>query len=171
MSIFKIDADHFEWIGGVKDDPEDLCLHGHVTVQIGNTVLEDTGTVSATALYLLKTLTEDKIMADYDIHMIPCCGHSIFANKELTSVIISGCNSGTDWSTVHNGDNIKLILRSGQEEVVPLADYKEEVFRFADKVESFYISCTPKHIPDNEIDRDGYITFWNEWHRRRNEFA
>ena len=37
-----------------------------VTVQFGDTVLEDTGTVSATALYLLKTLTNDKLMAEYD---------------------------------------------------------------------------------------------------------
>ena len=59
MGIFKIKADRFEWIGGVADDPQDLCLHGRVTVQFGDTVVEDTGTVSATALYLLKTLTED----------------------------------------------------------------------------------------------------------------
>lgn len=61
MGIFKIKADKFEWIGGAADDPQDLCLHGHVTVQFGDTTLEDTGTVSATALYLLKTLTEDII--------------------------------------------------------------------------------------------------------------
>ena len=71
MGIFKIKADKFEWIGGAADDPQDLCLHGHVTVQFGDTVLEDIGTVSATALYLLKTLTEDKVMAYHDIQMIP----------------------------------------------------------------------------------------------------
>ena len=66
MGVFRIKADNFEWIGGAADDPQDLCLHGHVTVQFGDTVLEDTGTVSATALYLLKTLTNDKLMAEYD---------------------------------------------------------------------------------------------------------
>lgn len=65
MGVFRIKADNFEWIGGAADDPQDLCLHGHVTVQFGDTVLEDTGTVSATALYLLKTLTNDKLMAEY----------------------------------------------------------------------------------------------------------
>ena len=54
MGIFKIKADKFEWIGGAADDPQDLCLHGLVSVQFGDTTLEDTGTVSATALYLLK---------------------------------------------------------------------------------------------------------------------
>ena len=62
MVIFKITADDLQWIGGAVDDPQDLCLHGHVTVQFGDTVLEDCGTISATALYLLKTLSEDKIM-------------------------------------------------------------------------------------------------------------
>ena len=57
MGIFKIDVNGFRWINGPEDDPQDLCLHGHVTVRIGDTVLEDDGTVSATALYLLKTLT------------------------------------------------------------------------------------------------------------------
>ena len=38
MGIFKVKADRFEWIGGVADDPQDLCLHGRVTVQFGDTV-------------------------------------------------------------------------------------------------------------------------------------
>lgn len=39
MGVFKIDVDQLEWLGGVKDDPQDLCLHGHVTVQIGENLL------------------------------------------------------------------------------------------------------------------------------------
>ena len=54
MGMFKIDAYDFEWITGAKDDPEDRCLHGRVVVRFGDTVIEDAGTVSATALYLLK---------------------------------------------------------------------------------------------------------------------
>ena len=96
MGVFKIKADKFEWIGGAADDPQDRCLHGHVTAQFGDTVLEDCGTVSATALYLLKTLSEDKIMKPYDIQMIPCCGHFLIANKDLTEVEISSCDTGTD---------------------------------------------------------------------------
>lgn len=37
MGTFKIKADRFEWIGGTADDPQDHCLHGHVTVQFGDT--------------------------------------------------------------------------------------------------------------------------------------
>ena len=169
MGIFKIKADKFEWIGGAADDPQDRCLHGHVTVQFGDTVLEDTGTVSATALYLLKTLTEDKVMARHDIQMIPCCGHFLIANNELTEVQISGCDTGTDWSTIHEGNTVRLFLPSGQEEVVTLREYRYAVLDFADSVKRFYDACIPKEIPEDEFDRNGYTAFWNEWQRRYNE--
>ncbi|MBQ9939821.1 MAG: hypothetical protein IJO96_09870, partial [Oscillospiraceae bacterium] len=87
--VFRIDVDGMQWIGGSADDPHDLCLHGHVKVQIGDTQLDDHGTVSSTALYLLKTLTENKIMSELDIQLIPCCGHTLFANNELTEVTVS----------------------------------------------------------------------------------
>lgn len=169
MGIFQIDAYGFEWIGGAQDDPEDLCLHGRVRVRFGDTVIEDAGTVSATALYLLKTLSEDKVMTPYDIQMIPCCGHTLIANKDLREVTISGCDKGTDWTTLHEGDTVRFLLPSGQEERVSLAAYREAVLRFADKAEAFYKACTPKKIPENEFDRDGYTAFWNEWRRRCNE--
>ena len=41
----------------------------------------------------------------------------------------------------------------------------------ADKVEAFYRSCRPKHIPKDEFARNGYIAFWNERHRRYTEAA
>ena len=169
MGVFKIKADHFEWIGGAADEPKDLCLHGHVTVQFGDTILEDHGTVSATALYLLKTLSENKIMAPYDIQMIPCCGHFLIANKELTNVMISGCDKGTDWSTIHEDNTVRLLLPSGQEEVVTLREYQYAVLDFAKSVKQFYDACTPKEIPEDAFDRNGYIAFWNEWPRRYHE--
>ena len=141
MGIFKIRADDFSWITGKEDDPTDRCLHGHVTVQIGQTVLEDDGTVSATALYLLKSLTEDKIMNDSCIQMIPCCGFFMLANPSLTEVTIIGCDSGTDWSVIHEDGRVKLVLESGETEYVDFADYQAEVFRFADSIENFYRSC------------------------------
>ena len=169
MGVFKIRADQFEWINGSKDDPQDLCLHGRVTVQFGDTILEDHGTVSATALYLLKTLTEDKLMQPYDIQMIPCCGYFLIANSDLTEVQISGCDTGTDWSTVHEGDSVRFILPTGQEEVVSRREYQYEVLDFAKSVKRYYDACTPKEIPEDEFDRNGYIAFWKEWHRRYNE--
>ena len=57
--MFKIDVKNLTWLSGAEDDPHDLCLHGHATAVIGGTVLEYTAAVSATALQLLKSLTEE----------------------------------------------------------------------------------------------------------------
>src|SRR5262249_57067175 len=52
---------NLRWIRGAADDPNDLCAHGQVQFRIGHQVLlgADRGedlTVSAAALYLLRTL-------------------------------------------------------------------------------------------------------------------
>ena len=114
MGIFQIEVESLTWIDGSADDPQDLCLHGHVRVQIGQRVLEDDATVSATALYLLKTLTEDKRMEPHSIQMLPCCGFFMIANKERTEVEIIGCDNGTDWSVIHQDGKIRLILPTGR---------------------------------------------------------
>lgn len=167
MDFFQIDADNFEWINGNKDDPEDLCLHGPVTVTIGNRKLAYDATVSASALYFLKTITEDHIINE-DNQMLPCCGHFLIPNKELTEVCISGCNKGIDWTVLHRDGWIEIILEDGETKFVDPDTYKKEVFAFADKVERFYLSCSPKKFPEDEFVINGYTAFWNEWHRRRN---
>ena len=166
MGVFHISVSDFEWIGGAKDDPQDLCLHGLVRAQFGETVLEKIGTVSATALYLLKTLTEDKIMSDQEIQMIPCCGHFYIAHEGLQEVTILGCDKGADWTTIHEGSTVRLRLPSGQEEQVSFPDYRREVLEFADTVKAFYDSCTPKELPKDAFSRNGYLAFWNEWNWR-----
>ena len=117
MGTFKIDVDEFSWIGGAEDDPSDRCLHGRVTVQIGQTVLQDVGTVSATALYLLKSLSEDKLMNDSSIQMIPCCGFFMIANPGLTEVSIIGCDTGTDWSVIHEDGPGQAGHRIGRDRI------------------------------------------------------
>ena len=42
---FSIYADNLTWINDNKDDPEDLCLHGHAVVIIGNHKLENLSTI------------------------------------------------------------------------------------------------------------------------------
>lgn len=155
-------------IDGTKDNPEDLFLHGHAVATIANKVLEYDATVSATALYLLKSLTENHIIYQ-DNQMLPCCGQTIIANKDLSNVLISGCPNGIDWSITHNGDIVVLEMEDGTKDYVSIEDYTAEVFRFADMIEDFYNACTPKVIPDEPFDRDGYTAFWNEWHNRRDK--
>lgn len=166
MGKFKIEADDLGWLGNLADDTEDLCLHGHAVVYIGDAVLEYDATVSATALYLLKTLTENHIIYEEN-QMLPCCGFTLIANDDLTNVDICGCPNGVDWSVIHEGDTVKLILENGTETRVSIDEYKKEVCRFADMIEAFYDSSKPKKMPQDEFDKNGYIAFWNEWHRRR----
>lgn len=110
MAGFQIDAERLEWINGDADDPRDLCLHGEATAVIGEECFTYYCTVSSTALYLLKSLTQDHLIGE---------------------------------------------------------DYRREVVRFADKIEAYYESCSPKIIGEDEYDRVAYTAFWNEWHRRR----
>ena len=166
MKKFQIAATKFYWINSEADDPEDLCLHGHVVVSIGDRHLEDDCTVSATALYLLKSLTEDHIAGE-DIQLLPCCGHFYVPDEGLENVIISGCDYGTDWTVTHSRDSVILTLEDGTAVAVPLEEYRQEVFRFADRVEGYYRQCAPKQLPEDAFTRDGYTAFWNEWHRRR----
>ncbi|NDO46790.1 hypothetical protein [Clostridium sp. MD294] len=166
--MFKIDVYNMHWLDELSNKEEDLCLHGHATTFIGTKKLEYDATVSATALYLLKSLTENHIINE-DNQMLPCCGFSLIADDKSENVIIVGCNNGIDWSIIHEGENIKLILEDDSETIVSLQEYKNEVFQFADKVEAFYKASPPRKLPKCEFDRNGYITFWKEWHRRRTE--
>ena len=68
----------------------------------------------------------------------------------------------------HEGEKVRLIIDSGKEEVISLEEYRGEVCKFADKIEAFYKNSLPKKIPEDEFDKNGYLAFWNEWHRRRN---
>ena len=165
---FRVDADDFYWIkDDGEDDPHDLCLHGHVFVKIGEEFYEYDASVSAAALYLIRTLTENHI-SPTDQPMLPCCGHSMFANDEPDTVTIIGCPNGIDWSVWHEGDNIRMVTGAGNETVIPLNDYIREVNIFTDKIESYYAKCVSKNLDEKEeYERNGYIAFWNEWHRRR----
>ncbi len=167
MGKFLIDATDLCWIDGSADNADDLCLHGHAIVYIGNERLEFDATVSATALYLLKTLTEEHIIHK-DNQMLPCCGHLYVPDDNLQNVTIIGCNNGVDWTVKHSGRDVILILESGTEITIPLEEYRQEVYKLADKIEDFYKLCSPKNVPSDEFERNGYIAFWNEWHRRRN---
>lgn len=74
--MFKIEVSNLLWINDSEDDPEDLCLHGYVVATIGTEKFKYHATVSATALYLLKSLTEDHIIF-MDNQMLPCCGFNV----------------------------------------------------------------------------------------------
>ena len=164
---FRIDAENLCWIkNDGADDPDDLCLHGHVFAKIGEEILEYDTTVSAAGLYLLRTLTENHIIHEHE-HILPCCGHWMMANEDLSSVNTGGCPNGVDWSVIHENGKIKLVTEAGRETLIGIDDYKQEVYAFADKIEDYYEKCPPKNMPSEEYERNGYTAFWNEWRRHR----
>lgn len=165
--MFTIHVTNLHWLSGSEED-EDLCLHGHAVAVIGEEQLEFDATVSATALYLLKSTREDHIRGA-GLQMLPCCGHFLIANEDLTRVEIVGCDYGIDWSVLHEGDGVRLVTESGGNVWVSMTDYRRTVFAFADEIERFYTESKPKKIPHDEFERNGYLAFWNEWRTLRQE--
>jgi len=167
--LFSIQYEGFEWLGGAADDPEDLCLHGMVSVRMGAESFAYLCCASASALRMLKTLTENHEVTNSGEQMLPCCGHGMIANEAMDTVSIIGCDNGIDWTVRHEDSEIRLITATGRQVVIDSALYRKEVLRFTDAVEVFYKSCSAKILPQDEIGRDGYQDFWNEWYRRRND--
>jgi hypothetical protein len=170
---FELKILDLHWIKN-EDDPTDLCAHGHVFVKIRDEVVADKDTldvtVSSTALYLMRTLSDNYKKDDYASQLLPCCGHFFMADEENDFVSIMGCPSGIDWTIIHTDDNrVKHITNSGQEAVIEKEVYSKIVKDFADQVEGFYKTSSPKTIPTDDFDRKGYLTFWKEWRRLRNE--
>lgn len=165
---------NLRWIQGVADDPKDLCAHGDVEFRIGNDELlgPTTGknlTVSAAALYLLRTLsvphTKDAPVGD---HLFPCCGFSMYDVAGQEDVFIWGCSNGDDFEVLHNDSGAGVVIRAadGREWSVGWPEWRAAVFGFADKVSEFYAACSPKE-PYEEEDAQGFRKFADEWLRRR----
>ncbi len=171
---FEIKLLDLHWINDV-DDPRDLCAHGHVFVKIGEEIVSDKDsldvTVSATALYLMRTLKDNYKKDDFASQLLPCCGHFFVPNDNNDFVNICGCLSGIDWTIQHTSNGkVKHLTENGQAVVIEFKDYQKIVLDFADKVEDFYKGSTPKELPNDEFDRKGYLTFWKEWRNLRDQW-
>ena len=166
MKLFTIDAADLGWLEG--SEATDLCLHGIGTAVIGERTLSYDCTVSSTALYLLKSLTEDHILNEDDNQMLPCCGHFLIPDGKGENVIISGCNCGEDWTIRHIDGAVELILEDGYTVTVPMDDYRREVLAFVQKIEGFY-NAHPRKLPKDKFEREGWLAFWKEWHRRKEQ--
>lgn len=168
---FEIKILDLYWIDGKKDNPDDLCLHGDVYLRIGDQILADkySCTVSSTGLYLLKSLEKNHIIEESSNQMLPCCGHFIVPDKHTDIVEIVGCYTGIDWTVIHSENNIKLITPIGKQVFIEPMLYRDAVYFFVDQIENFYKKSTPKNLPEDDFNKDGYIKFWNEWRYRRSK--
>jgi hypothetical protein len=120
---------------------------------------------------MLRTLSEDHTVEESMLgqQMLPCCGFNMYAEESLENVYISGCSYGIDYAVHHKEDAVVIATEAGNQYAVSISDYRREALKFARQVEAFYNQCSPRTLPDNDPDRNGYIAFWNEWKRRMAE--
>lgn len=159
------------WIDKDINNKADLCAHGRVFVKIGDEVVSDKNSLdislSTAALYLMRTIKNDYKKGDYPSQLLPCCGNFMVADPKTSSVSIYGCPNGIDWAITHVGDKVKHVSEGGQEALVDKDVYKKIVLDFADQVEDFYKKSLPRTMPKNNLDKEGYLMFWEEWRSLR----
>jgi len=154
---------NLHWIDSIGD-AQDLCAHSGVDFRIGDSILvkprDGDWTVSASALYLLRTLsqphTKQQPITEY---LFPCCGNGIFEIEGQDDVQIVGCNSGID-------DEVILTCEDGTQHRIARSDWTKAVCEFSDSVQAFYVASPPKE-PEDEWDQRSFRKFLSEWSRRR----
>jgi hypothetical protein len=149
-----------------SDDSYDLCVHSPVRFEIDSHVLirpeDGDWAVSTSALYLLRTLTDDRAMrhGDFDDQVFPHCGH-VFAQNGDDPVFFIGCSTGIDLASQRVECSVRLQLSNGAEAKAPMAEWREAVIAFARTVNSFYEGSTPK-IAEDPSDASAFVAFTRE---------
>jgi hypothetical protein len=168
MSVIELRNPH--WLPKVKPE-HDLCAHGGVKICVNEIVISDgtdtEWTVSASALYLLRTIKQDHTK-EHPVceNLIPHCGFAMFAPSKGDDVIIIECPNGINFEVKHIDDEVVLINQKNEQMKITTGEWKQAVFQFADAVENFYQSSQPKQ-PERDDNHEGYKAFWAEWKRRR----
>lgn len=156
------------------EDQADLCSHGELFLKIGDEILSDSKSgswcLSASGLYLLRTVKQDYSMGDFDNYLVPCCGHIMIPNGEKDYVLICGCNNGIDWNVKHKNGKVEFITEKGIKTIIPIEFYVNQVIEFTDQIEQFYGDPKAKEVPKDDFDRNGFSQFWIEWSNLKAEF-
>jgi hypothetical protein len=165
---------NLRWVGGAADDPHDHCAHGEVVFSVGGDLLLGPGqhkdlTVSAAALYLLRTLSRPHTRAaPVGDHLFPCCGFALSDLPGEEDVVLCGCPGGEDFEVLHEVSGVGAVIRTpdGRAWRVPWTAWRSAVFAFADEVSDFYACCSPK-VPADDEEARALRKFAAEWGRRR----
>ncbi len=141
--MFKLEILDKYWLPGQPEET-DLCLHGEVRVHIGAHVLQDEVSLSAAALHLLRTVKDNHEPDEY-AKLFPTDGFCWTPWGDPYPIYLGGCpNGGIDGSVLHEDGGVRIELENLQEVRVALADYRTEVFRFADEVEGAFGTANPR---------------------------
>ena len=159
----------------MEDDPTDQCAHGKVVFTIDSIPFatgddaEDV-TVSAAALFLLRTITHDHTAANpvaEASQLFPHCGFTALPHSGRFPTVVFGCNVGVDVDVIHSADMVTIRAASGQQATVTAAEWVDAVVEFVDEVQAFY-DASPVRVPYTEgPDDEGWLAFWQEWSDRR----
>ena len=164
-----LSADNLKWLNTDDDSPGDLCAHSTVRFSIDGLDIvtpEDEWTVSASAIYLLRTLDRDHTKNEpVGQHLFPCCGHSMYDTADSNDVLIVGCPNGIDATIEHINDNIRITADNGESRIVSKSEWKNAVLKFSAAIRKFYDSSVEK-IPGDDVARDGFNKMMLEWERR-----
>jgi hypothetical protein len=167
--MITLSADNLTWLDTDGDSPDDLCAHSTVWFSVDGLEIvapSEEWTVSASAIYLLRTLERSHTKADpVGEHLFPCCGFSMYAVDNSDDVLITGCPLGIDASVEHLGDRIKITAESGESKSVPKSQWFNAVLQFSASIREFYDSSAEKTFGD-DVARDGYNKMMSEWERR-----
>ena len=162
-------AENLTWLNTDSDCPGDLCAHGSVKFSVDGLEIvnsSDEWTVSASAIYLLRTLERNHTKEDpVGEHLFPCCGHSMHAVDDSDDVLIIGCPSGIDATIEHFEDEIRITADSGEYRSVPKTQWVDAVLKFSSTIREFYDSSVEK-TPSDDVARDGFNSMLLEWERR-----
>ena len=159
---FRIKINKLYWIDKSENNREDLCLHGDLEILLKNQIFQYSPTVSAAGLKLLRSLMDNHLGGIGD-HLFPCCGNTLIGNESLDKVDIIGCDQGLDWSVSHKDGLVMIKTDEQLEFTIGYLQYKNEISNFAKAIEYFYKNALERILPEDIMDREGYLAFWNEW--------
>lgn len=159
---FEIKIKKLYWIDESEDNQEDLCLHGDLEIRLNDEIIKYSPTVSAAGLRLLRSLFDDH-QGGKGKHLFPCCGNTMIANEELDKVEIIGCDEGLDWSVSHKDGLVTVKADENIKTTYYYLQYKKEVLDFIKEVENFYKKAGKRILPEDKMEREGYLAFWREW--------
>lgn len=161
------------WINYQVDDPYDLCAHGKVQFDIDgvNLVRVEDGewTVSAAALFLLRTLKKDhSTKAPLFENVIPHCGTGFYVKEGEDDVKIIECPIGINFQVIHIRDTVQIIMNDEKTFIVTSEEWQNAVLTFSQAVREFYAASTPK-TPVDHSDKAGFDKFMLEWKNRHQD--
>jgi hypothetical protein len=167
--MLTIEPINMHWLAEMPAEG-DLCVHGGIVIRHAEAILiddsEEVWTLSAGALFLLRTLNRDHTAGSrVAAHLFPCCGHAMYAQTDSDDVAIVGCPNGRDWEVVHHGTEVRLRFDDETEVVVSRNEWREGVVAFSQVIRTFYERNATKK-PADDTDAAGFAAFRAEWSRR-----